>query len=231
LNAYLNASGLDTADRSAFIVRSRRTGGGALTLGSLFRVDSASTTGLFRIGPSGHVHIIDGTAASPGLTFGNDTNNGIYRIGADDWALAVNGYAGIRLTSSLIQFGAPLSMDGAGIIGDRNQLIAVATTRALNTTQDPGRSFSNTGATSEAIIDLPSATNGFNFRFSCTAAQYIRIRVPAWEPTSVIRNGASVSVAGGYIRSNVVGSTLRLECFKDGEWSVTDERGTWTIDS
>ena len=185
--------------------------------------DGSSGYGTLRVG--------DGTDALPGIAFGNDTDNGLRRITTDEWAAICGGNQVLKFTSSQMLAGVQLSMNGVNLIGDRNQVVAHAADATLNTTSDIGRSYSNTGATGEVILTLPSASVGFNFRFACTAAQYLRIRAPAWEATTVIRNGALVSAASGYIRSNVVGSSLRLECMKTGEWFVTEERGTWTIDS
>lgn len=42
----------------------------------------------------------DGTAAAPGITFNLDQDNGLYRIGANNWAMAVGGSKIVDLTST-----------------------------------------------------------------------------------------------------------------------------------
>jgi hypothetical protein len=57
-----------------------------------------------------HVHtnleLPDGSAASPALTFTNDTDSGLFRVGANTLALSVNGVEGFRLGSGDVFLGA-----------------------------------------------------------------------------------------------------------------------------
>ena len=48
--------------------------------------------------------IPDGTEALPGIRFGADTDNGVYRAAANDWHLVVGADTGIRLTTTAIVF-------------------------------------------------------------------------------------------------------------------------------
>lgn len=48
----------------------------------------------------GPVHVEDGTAAEPSITFNDDRNTGIYRAGADQLGFAVNGVIGATLSES-----------------------------------------------------------------------------------------------------------------------------------
>lgn len=49
------------------------------------------------------LYIADGTEALPGLAFSADTNNGIYRIGADNWGLVAGGQKKIDIAVSLVR--------------------------------------------------------------------------------------------------------------------------------
>lgn len=49
---------------------------------------------------TGAVQLADGSAANPSLTFGTDTDTGMYRIGADDIGIALGGEEIIRLQSA-----------------------------------------------------------------------------------------------------------------------------------
>lgn len=51
--------------------------------------------------------IPDGSAASPAFSFGSDTNTGIYRIGADNIGIALNGTKYADLSTTLFDFVAP----------------------------------------------------------------------------------------------------------------------------
>lgn len=66
------------------------------------------------------VAFTDGSAASPGGYFSSDTNNGLYRIGADNWALSVGGSKwvefsplGSYVSPPVYTFGTSLSLTSA----------------------------------------------------------------------------------------------------------------------
>ncbi|GEM_PF-4249185 len=97
------------------------TGGGDINLGSSATIslkDSISLSGTITAG--GVVKLADGTAAAPGLTFTNDTDSGMYRIGANSIGLITGGSAtsGITINSSgnlgigTISPGAALEVNG-----------------------------------------------------------------------------------------------------------------------
>ena len=52
--------------------------------------DSVGVDGTLKV-TNGAAELADGTAAAPSLTFGSDTNTGIYRVGADTLGLAAGG--------------------------------------------------------------------------------------------------------------------------------------------
>lgn len=55
----------------------------------------------------------DGTAAAPGITFANDTNSGIYRIGADNIGVAVNGAKVLDVATTGLTITGALTVSGA----------------------------------------------------------------------------------------------------------------------
>ena len=57
----------------------------------------------------------DGTVAAPGITFNLDQDNGLYRIGANNWAMAVGGSKIVDLTSTGIDVTGTVTADGVGI--------------------------------------------------------------------------------------------------------------------
>ncbi len=52
------------------------------------------------IGMSGTFKVVDGTAAGPGITFASDTDTGIYRAGANIFAISTTGAERLRIDSS-----------------------------------------------------------------------------------------------------------------------------------
>lgn len=94
------------------------------------------------------------------------------------------------------------------------------------------RTIANTGAFSEVqlTLDTTLSERGRCYRFVVTTAQYIRVLPGTGSGT--IRDGTSVSAAGGYIRSNAVGAVLQIEAVDNSDnWYVTSKIGTWTVDS
>lgn len=59
--------------------------------------------------------LFDGTVGAPGLSFGSDTDNGIYRSGADAWSLVVAGAAKLSLAASGISVGGVLTVTAAEV--------------------------------------------------------------------------------------------------------------------
>ena len=65
---------------------------------------------------SGQVRLgIDGTAGAPALAFASDTDNGAYRIGANNWALSVGGSKAVDLSASAVGIVNLLNVGGSTI--------------------------------------------------------------------------------------------------------------------
>lgn len=130
-------------------------------------------------GVTGPLFLTDGTVADPALAFAADTNNGLYRIGADDWGLSAGGLltAELKVTGGNRQF---LVADGAeatpalGFITDTdngfyklgtNNWAAVAggtlTQRWLKTGSDVQALFAEGSATLPSIAITTDSDTGF----------------------------------------------------------------------
>lgn len=90
--------------------------------------------------------------------------------------------------------------------------------------------FHNNGATALVYLNLDnaSAAIGAEYEFACLDADGIRFKATA---SDYIQDGSNQSVAGGYMRSVVIGSVIRIKAIKSGVWIVVAKTGTWTIDS
>lgn len=90
--------------------------------------------------------------------------------------------------------------------------------------------YTNVGATARVhlLLDNAYAGLGIEYEFVCLDADGIRIKCGIYD---TIRDLATVSAAGGYIQSSVVGSTLKLKAVTADLWLVVSKTGTWTIDS
>jgi hypothetical protein len=62
-----------------------------------------------------HQRFRDGTVGAPGVAFADDLNCGLYRVGADEWALVAGGSAVmyVKKSGSVLRFGYPTGLGGA----------------------------------------------------------------------------------------------------------------------
>lgn len=83
-----------------------------ITTGGTGRMFWNSTSSVSRV----PIYSADGAVGAPGVSFENDTNTGMYRIGADDFGFAANGVLMMEInrTTNVIALNAPaLFSDGA----------------------------------------------------------------------------------------------------------------------
>lgn len=88
--------------------------------------------------------------------------------------------------------------------------------------------FYNTGAAGAINFTLPATAAGLVYRFVVAAAQYLKVTA---DGTDVILFEGDTSAAGGYIRSNVVGSVLEVMTDGSGSWVVSRDTGSWSLDA
>lgn len=82
--------------------------------------------------------------------------------------------------------------------------------------------FTNTGATAELEIPMPVATLGAILQAVVTEAQYIKFMA---DGTDWFRYYNQSGAAGGYIRSNVPGTSWEMVCVTPGEWLIRSLAG------
>lgn len=92
---------------------------------------------------TGVVGISNGTVSAPGLAFSGDLNNGLYYVGADQWALTAGSNAGLEVRKSTGAF-ANVGMGGSASTSDlyplliqRDQATAI-NVQLSNPNADPG---------------------------------------------------------------------------------------------
>lgn len=168
-----------------------------------------------------------GTDANTGIFFTPDTGSGV------GLSFSIEGSQAAYFEGSFFVLEKILNARGNPIRNVTRSGIDLTTNTTL-TYFDYGdmRTVTNTGASSEVQLTLDTASNerGRCYRFVVTTAQYIRVLPGTGSGT--IRDDTSVSVAGGYIRSNAVGAVLQIEAIDNSDnWYVTSKIGTWTIDS
>lgn len=103
--------------------------------------------------------------------------------------------------------------------------------RLINTSlssTDAGKMNTNTGAGAPVALTLPALVLGARYFFSVTEANYLRIN--NFDASTTISLGSSTSVAGGFVRSNVVGARLEITAVSSTQWFAV-VTGSWSVDS
>lgn len=86
----------------------------------------------------------------------------------------------------------------------------------------------NTGASGAVQLTLPTAVSGMAFIFYVTTAQFLKVQTATG---AQIYLGVSPTAVTGFVRSNAIGSALRLVAQSSTLWIAESVAGTWTIDT
>lgn len=142
------------------------TGGGASGWGMYVAADGDSR--VFLSGTYGHVvstgeHFAGvGTAATPGYTFTDDTNTGMFRNGSDNIGFATNGINRVNLSNAKLALLAGLGLDLETSSGNvRGQLLASETAPNLRIATSGGESigFYDGGTSGTCNLQIDGAGN------------------------------------------------------------------------
>lgn len=175
----------------------------------------------------------NGAVGGPAFSFQTDPDCGMYRIGANNYGFAVQGFAAITIDNTWANFaGVGINGTGGPITNYRAANFNRTTDVNLSVNSvdgGPASLVTHTGAAGEVIFTLPSTIwAGTGYSFVVNTAQYLQVKA---NTGFVIYNGTSVSASAGYIRSNAKGSTLTIVLGNTNEWYVMAITGTWTVDS
>jgi hypothetical protein len=86
--------------------------------------------------------------------------------------------------------------------------------------------LTNTGAAEAVNLTLLAGAADYSFEFEVTVAQYFRFTAAG---ANKFRYWTTEGAAGGYIRSNVIGTRGRV-CWSGGNWSISDLVGVLSYD-
>jgi len=109
-----------------------------------------SFTTALEISDGGELRIGDGTLARPAFTFLNDLDSGLYRIGADNIGLVVNGTNLLDITTTTLTTPANITFSSSG--GAITQTAASITLTGGNTSGDKLYLRANSGSTNPYIL-------------------------------------------------------------------------------
>ena len=86
--------------------------------------------------------------------------------------------------------------------------------------------YTNNGAGAEITFTLPSGSAGYMVTFMVTDAQYLKVLAVGAQKFRFL---ATLTAAGGYIRSDTVGDNVTL--IHDGDnWVIQNISGSWNYD-
>lgn len=180
----------------------------------------------------GKLQVADGTAALPAIT-GADVDSGIV-FGSNTVALSTGGTARLSLANSAATFAVAGSFSG-NELGDWRESVFARTADGTESSSIARLHITNEAAAGAVDRTIPTAVAGKRVVATVEAAQYLRLTAVTGD---VIRGdltggggATTTSATGGYIRSNVVGSTVTLEAINATTWQIISIGGTWTIDS
>lgn len=143
---------------------------GAATLQSTAAITGNTTVG-GTLGVTGVTSVADGTVGTPGVNFSGDPNSGVYRIGADNIGISVNGTkavdiatTGVTLTNGLTATTGTFSgnVTVSGTLTSANVIKAWA--NITNTTVNAGSGITSVACNSDcADITLTTAMSNTNY--------------------------------------------------------------------
>lgn len=163
----------------------------------------------------------DGTNSAPGISFSGDTNTGIYRLGADDLAIAAGSFAGLEIKKSTGSF-ANVGMGSAPSASDNYPLLLQRSNVSTGTyaqISNPDTSASSK-ATWQLATDLGANTGELSVFTAATATA-------AYAGSLVLRPSDStlrLSLIGGDL------STGYVTTYTGGDYTSTGETTRFNAD-
>jgi hypothetical protein len=188
--------------------------------------------------PVGRIYLHSTSTGGIEMWSGGNVNARLYafygmELGVDREVRWSNSSSNLTTIDAAIQRAAAsvlrVTDGGSGLGALLSGRASTARTTDLTLSAAEGRRvYHNDGAAGTVVLTLPAAlvANGVGpeFLFAVHTTQILRVKAAG---TDIIRNGTAVSTAGGQLDSLTVGSTLLLNCSKNGVWTSIST-GTWT---
>lgn len=206
---------------------------GTRTLSEIFNVNADTTTGLtwgYQAGTLRRNNVIVSVSAGT-VSLADDTTNYIEIDNVGTMSRNTTGFTSGRIpirqivTASGVQ---TTSTDKRGWFQFGGKSLTIVTSdRAITAAELVGDlTITNTGAGAAIALTLPAGASGYSCEFEVTAAQYLKVTAAGTETFGFY---SSVGAAGGYIRSNVIGTRWRIT-WSGGRWTIHDLTGTLNYD-
>ena len=181
---------------------------------------AAPTDGQLLIGYTGKAPVLNTLSAGANVTITNAAGAITIGVSGVGTGTVTEVDTGTNLT------GGPITTTGT--ISDGPLTTVAKTANYPIVAADVGKTFTNTGAAGEVDFTLPAWASGLWFRFMVTAAQIMKIILPA---ANTLYWGVNASSAAGNIASPAsIGPTLMIAASDaSGVWMVDASEGPWTL--
>lgn len=123
---------------------------------------------------------------------------------------------------------APQDAATKAYVDSRSVVVVPYVANTALTATNGGQVATNTGAGGDIQLTLPPLVVGMVLEFAVTAGFYVKIL--NFDGSTTINVGTTASAAGGFTRSNLVGSMLRIVAVSATKWFAEVVTGTWTVD-
>jgi hypothetical protein len=134
---------------------------------------------------------------------------------------------GVLLYAPGCSFTAVTVADGAAAVLDESLIVdPKAAGPVAPVLLDSGKLYTDEGSAGQIVVNLPAARPGLSYEFAIQAGNGFQINANG---TDTIRDGATVSAAGGNIASVTAGDFCRLASINGSEWFAVPAVGTWTV--
>lgn len=162
----------------------------------------------------------DGTVSLPGMPFASDLDSGIYRIGANNWAMAANGAKVLEISTAGVGITGTLTNSSTATLGPSSNVV-VSSAGALTFNPSSGQhiNFTPNGA---AFIINGTATTGGQVNINAGAGQPLNISASVntgagnagalaitggTTPTGL---GGAITITSGYSTTSGVGRDIQV---------------------
>lgn len=135
----------------------------------------------------------DGTVSLPGMPFVSDLDSGIYRIGANNWALAANGAKVLEIATTGASVTGALTNTTSVGLGPSSTAIVVSAAGAVTVAPTSGQSTTFTAPSGNFIVN-GTATTGGSVSLTAGAGQAVTI---AGSVNTGASNAGAVNISGG----------------------------------
>ena len=140
----------------------------------------------------------------------------------------INGDSSHKMTLEELINAIFLNIDTDDISNGLSNPITIKTSAYSVLAADSNDTFTTEGTSELIVFTLPTAVAGYKYTFVVQDNDGLKIKAAAGD---TIRLANLVTIAEGYITSNVVGSVVTILSINATEWIVIHSLGDWDVET